>query len=80
MLLAVALADSGEAVEGAAVEVVPTMPSMGHGIQGEAVVVEDGAGSYAAAWVWPMAGPWVIDVTIDGPAGTDSWTTRVDVE
>lgn len=57
--------DDGAPIEGAAVEVEPWMPSMGHGVSDPPVIAEEGAGVYRATWEYSMPGTWEVVVTID---------------
>jgi len=59
----------GAAVPGATVTVSPWMPMMGHGSNEDAVITDEGAGTYIATPVtFTMAGKW--EVTVTAEAGT----------
>jgi len=68
-----------EAVTGAIVDVVPTMPSMGHGTD-PVFVTELGGGNYAGAGVnFLMGGVWQIDVVVTAGGTTDTATFTFDL-
>lgn len=73
------VAAAGAPVLGAVVTVVPFMPSMGHGISGEATITELGEGGYDAAWSYPMDGAWELTTTIESPAATDTYVAEIEV-
>jgi len=64
----------------AALDVVPWMPAMDHGIMGEVTVTDMGDGTYEAEWVYSMPGTWEVTVDVDADAGTDMVVLEFDVE
>jgi hypothetical protein len=73
-------AKTGNAVDGLVLNVVPEMPSMGHGTSVQPTVAAQGNGVYLASNVdLFMAGEWDLDITITG-AAADSVTVPIDVQ
>lgn len=79
--LRVSHGDDRTPVAGATLEIVPFMPEMGHGIQGEPDISELGDGAYDAEWSYPMSGKWEVAVTVSADdVGEDVYTTVFEVQ
>lgn len=81
VVLGIALHEAGvtDGLPGAAIEVTPWMPDMGHGIADPPVVSDRGDGAYEAAFVFTMAGAWELALAVDAEAGADTLTVTYEV-
>jgi len=78
--LALGVLMSGEGIPGASVMVTPFMPDMGHGIETEPTISDEGEGSYLARWSFNMPGYWELEISVDGEHGADTATVAYEVE
>ena len=62
-------------IPGLSIEVEPTMPSMGHGSEGNINPVYTENGKYEGTVVFSMSGGWKVDFPIDNGAGVQTEAT-----
>jgi len=63
---------SGEAVEGAEVEMIPWMPAMNHGVMWLPKITDKGKGKYEVMFILSMGGNWELRTNIKKDNDEDS--------